>query len=195
MAVQGSVVAGIPVSLFLPNYVVKYNFGNAPDVMTWVSPDGREAGIAPFVKVPGGPIWSKAPETIFDYIERFLTPATHTPYKFELDLRGIVTININTFPIYATAGKQFVNISLTCGRLGTLVVEAERVSISGTGFAKYEFSDAITFTRYEHGEQVVPGQHNYYFDAEGDPIDNFTHGGSIDITFGGGMGGAWSGPF
>jgi len=200
MAVQGSVVAGVPVNIALPNYMITYNFGGAPAEMNWVSADGSEAGIAPFIRVPGGQIWSAAPETIFNYIERFCGAGSFTPYKFVLDVRGTIFVNTNTFPAYATADKQFIKIVFTCGVLGTAAFEAARTNISAAGIARYSISDSISFTRYNHGIDVPnPDSYVYSFDDLSEPPspppDDFTHGGSIQIVFGGGIGGAWDGPF
>jgi len=200
MAVQGSVVPGIPVNIAFPNYTITYNFGGAPAVMTWVSPDGSEAGIAPFIRLPGSPIWSRAPETIFDYIERFLGAGSHVPYKFVLDVRGEIYVNTNTFPAYATADKQFIRIVFSCGVLGVVSFSAARTNISAAGFAKYSINSDKTFTPYNHGIDVPePGSYTYAFDDLSEPPNppppDFTHSGSIEITFAGGIGAAWDGPF
>jgi hypothetical protein len=199
MAVQGSVVPGIPVNLAFPNYAIRYNFVGAPDIMTWASEDGSEAGIAPFVRMPDAPIWSRAPETILNYIERFCDVGSFTPYKFVLDASGVIFVDTNTFPAYATADKQFVRIVFSCGVLGVLVCEAQRTNISGAGIARYIFSDDISFTRYNHGIDIVPDSFTYAFDDLSEPPSpppaGFTHGGSIVITLGGGIGGAWDNAF
>lgn len=200
MAVQGSVVAGIPLNIAFPNYTIAYNFGNAPSSMTWVSPDGSEAGIAPFIRMPYAPLWSRAPETIFDYIERFCGAGSFVPYKFVLDVQGTIFVNTNTFPAYATADKQFIKIVFTCGVLGTAEFVAARLNINAAGIARYSVNDDITFTRYNYGIDVPgPGDYEYSFDDLSEPPpgppDDFRHSGSIRITFAGGMGGAWDGPF
>lgn len=199
MAVQGSVVAGIPINLAFPNYSIRYNFGGAPAEMNWASADGSEAGIAPFVKMPDAPLWSRAPETILNYIEMFCGTGSHTPYRFVLDASGVVFVNTNEFPAYATADKQFIRIVFSCGVLGILVCEAQRTNISASGIARYIFSDDISFTRYNHGEDVFPGLFQYSFDDLTEPPNpppaGFTHGGSIVITLGGGIGAAWDNAF
>lgn len=193
MAVQGSVVAGIPINLAFPNYSITYNFGGAPALMTWASADGSEAGIAPFTRVPGGPLWSRAPETILNYIERFCGPGSSTPYRFVFEANGQIFVNTNTFPAYATAEKQFIKILFTCGVLGNAVFQAQRTNISGAGFARYIFAEYISFTPYNHGEDVPHDTFQYSFDDPSDspPPDDFVHGGSIRITLGGGIGAAW----
>jgi hypothetical protein len=200
MAVQGTVVAGVPVNLAFPNYMITYNFAGAPSEMNWVSADGSEAGIAPFVRMPYSPIWNAAPESLFDRIETYCGPGSFTPYKFVLDVRGTIFVNTNTFPAYATAEKQFVRIVFYAGVLGTAVFDAARQQISAAGFAKYTFTGAYSFTRYRYGIDVPnPGFYVYSFDDLSEPPNpppaGFTHGGSIDIMMGGGIGAAWDGPF
>jgi len=199
MAAQVSVVPGIPVSIAFPNYSIRYNFVGAPDLMTWASEDGSEAEIAPFVRMPDAPIWSRAPETILDYIERFCGTGSNTPYRFVFDASGVIFVNTNEFPAYATADKQFIRIVFSCGVLGILVCEAQRTNISASGIARYIFADDISFTRYNHGIDIVPDSFTYGFDDLSEPPNpppaGFTHGGSIIITLGGGIGAAWDNAF
>jgi hypothetical protein len=186
------VVPGVPVSIANPSVMISYGFANAGDTMNWVSADGSLAGIAPFFRPAGSPIWSKAPETMFDYIERFCANAG-CPYKFVMIASGTIFVDTNAFPVYATEEKAELIISFSCGILGEFEITANRLRIRSNGIAVYEFGDMKTFAWYESGGIIVPGAYVYMFD-DGYAPDNFQHSGTLNITFGGGIGAAWSGP-
>lgn len=152
---RGAPIAGTPVTIAYPNYLIGYSFINAPDVLTWCAPNGLEAEIAPFIRRPGAAIWSRAPQTIFNYVETLLVNPS-IPYRFVLHVRGLITVDTTRFPVYATDATDIVNVEFKCGQIGAGTVEAARQNIQA-GIANYRFEDDIDLSWRGSGQGSYPG--------------------------------------
>jgi hypothetical protein len=195
--VTGSVVEGIPLALFAGNETIIYQFVNGPGTMTWCSPTRDAVGISPLSVPPGSPIWTRGDQTMFYWIEDLLVPGNSIPFKFVFETTAELRVNVNTYPEYDTAAKAQVYVDLNCGRLGRIIMTATRTNVTPPGMAVYRItSDKMQFTQNSEFGPKIPGNYTLVFDRDSVLPVGFAYEGAIQITFGGGMGGAWNGiPF
>lgn len=162
--------------------------------MTWCAPTGSASEISPLSVPPGSPVWSRAPETMFGYIEDLLVPEASIPYTFVVETDAILFVDVNTYPEYETDEKAQVYVSLGCGRLGTILMKARRTNVTPPGLAMYSIiNDKMQFNRYTDMGPKIPGNYTLEFDSDAILPPGFRYEGALQITFGGGMGGSWNG--